>query len=90
MGARALIFGCCEEMLSKIVFGRNQSSAATKMPDDGDERDHEGKEAENRDGKKNMHACLERITRCMDFVQLIRLERRFDDLCGAAIARYMN
>jgi hypothetical protein len=81
---RVSIFNGSEEMLSEVELQMSRCPAGTHVSGDGDGREHESEKAEGRDGKENMHACLRRITRCMGFVQLIRLVRRFDGFTGCA------
>jgi hypothetical protein len=51
--SRVLSLHGCEEMLGKVGLRTGGYSAAAHMSSDGGE--HEGEEAENRDGKEDIH-----------------------------------
>lgn len=56
---RAQIFGCGEEMLGEVMLRAIGCFAGAHMPGDGDGRSCENEEAEERDGKEDIHAPQE-------------------------------
>jgi hypothetical protein len=73
--ARVLI--CCRgvEVVGKVVLRLLGCSAGANAPRDCDGRERESDKAKRRDGKEDIHACLEKDNKVRGFLQLIRSGR---------------
>jgi hypothetical protein len=73
--ARVLI--CCRgvEVVSKVVLRLLGCSAGANAHRDCDGRERDSDKAKRRDGKEDVHACLEKDNKCVGFLQLIRSGR---------------
>lgn len=63
------------EMVGKVVLRMLGCPAGANVPRDCDGRERENDEAKRRDGKEDIHACLEKDSKCVGFLQLIRSGR---------------
>ena len=59
-------------MVGKVVLRMSGCSVGANVARNCDDGEHENDKAKSRDGKEDIHACLEKNTRCAGFLQLIR------------------
>ena len=57
---RVLILYGCEEIGSEVVLGMSRCPWFAEVPGDGDGRDRETNEAQDRNGKEDLHDCFKK------------------------------
>ncbi len=57
---RVLILCGCEEIGSEVVLGMSRCPWSAEVPGDGDGRDRKAEEAQDRNGKKDLHDCFKK------------------------------